>query len=112
MTKAPITTHILDLHTGKPASGINVKLFSPNSQNFLTQAVSDKEGRIDVWTNGIVLSHGIWKLEFETKIWFYNQERDSFFSDIHLRFNIVKIDQHYHVPLLLNEFGYSSYRGS
>lgn len=113
MDKSPITTHILDLHKGQPGSGVYVELYAPSSGTQpITSEQTDLDGRILNWPEDISLEEGTWKLSFKTKAWFEIQNRKSFFSDITLAFHVDASESHYHVPLLLNEFGYSTYRGS
>jgi len=112
MNEAQITTHILDLHTGKPAAGVDVELYSPASNDPIALATTDIDGRIAVWRNKYELSQGIWRLRFNVSDWLEAQKRRYFFANIELAFKVDSVDENYHVPLLLNEFGYSSYRGS
>lgn len=112
MEKSPITTHILDLHKGRPGQGVEVELYAPNNSLAIATAKTDDDGRILLWPNEFDLSAGEWRLVFKVKPWFEQQQRKSFFADIELKFNVEALNEHYHVPLLLNEFGYSTYRGS
>ncbi len=110
--KAPITTHILDLHTGTPAKGVLVSLYSPLDDKPLCSASTNDDGRVLHWPEEFTLHSGIWTLVFHTQDWFKAQQRSCFFADIRLPFVVDHTDEHYHVPLLLNQFGFSSYRGS
>ena len=112
MKKSPITTHILDLHFGKPAADVSVSLFAPDMQEAIAKATTDLDGRILDWPAMFELQPGVWSLEFYIQPWFEQQKRDAFFADIRLNFKVEDLNAHYHVPLLLNEFGYSTYRGS
>ncbi|ACR12749.1 hydroxyisourate hydrolase [Teredinibacter turnerae T7901] len=109
--RAPITTHILNLDTGTPAEGVGVMLINPAGET-TTQGETDKDGRIMLWPDAFALSDGIWQLKFNTKAWFDRENKSSFFSEVTLAFNVDASQPHYHVPLLLNAFGYSTYRGS
>lgn len=110
--KAAITTHVLDLQRGLPASGITVELIAPEQQTFRTKGCTDDDGRIGQWANSFELVTGVWTLRFETGTWFDSLGESSFFAHVTLAFKIEDLEQHYHVPLLLNRFGYSTYRGS
>ncbi|VUD52164.1 5-hydroxyisourate hydrolase [Thalassocella blandensis] len=112
MTKAPITTHILNLSTGKPAAEVSVALYSPTAPHPVATGKTDKDGRIMHWDSDIELEDGVWHLEFATEQWFAANEQTCFFANVRLSFNVSASELHYHVPLLLNAFGYSTYRGS
>lgn len=112
MNKAAITTHVLNLGTGRPAENMLVKLYAPNTENALCQAYTDADGRIMLWDQNIELQQGVWQLEFATDSWFAERQQNGFFSDVRLAFHVNVNEAHYHVPLLLNNYGYSSYRGS
>lgn len=113
MTKAPITTHILNLGSGTPISHINVALFGPEDSNTaIAQASTDSDGRIAVWDKPFELTSGVWQLVFATEEWFKLQGQACFFADVRLAFHVEASQPHYHVPLLLNNYGYSTYRGS
>jgi 5-hydroxyisourate hydrolase len=106
-----ITTHILDTSRGKPATGVPVILYKQHDDywDVVAANTTDKNGRIAEFAdqNG-QLSSGVYKLKFEVKEYF---EGDAFFPFVEVVFNVSK-GEHYHVPLLLSPFGYSTYRGS
>lgn len=112
MKKAPITTHVLNLESGKPAAGILVNLFASNAIEPLATAVTDSDGRISEWNVDFPIKSGIYALHFAVGDWFAQHEKASFYPEIKVVFNVEKTDEHYHVPLLLNAHGYSTYRGS
>jgi 5-hydroxyisourate hydrolase len=101
-----ITTHVLDTAAGAPGSGINVALFVKEGGGWrnIGQGVTDADGRLKTLTPGWV-NPGTYKLVFETS------GRSRFFPEVSIVF-AVEANQHYHVPLLLSPFGYSTYRGS
>lgn len=109
-----ITTHILDTSIGKPAAGVKVTLsiLKGDSWSQLAQGITNNDGRI---TNLLTSDHkaetGIYKLDFSVGPYFEAQSVRSFYPYIEIVFDVREI-QHYHVPLLLNPFGYSTYRGS
>lgn len=115
MAKSPITTHILDIALGKPAAGVNVSLSKKGSDGFqaLGSGITDNDGRIaDLLPVTHKLEQGIYRLEFEVEEYFSKAARPSFYPHIVICFEIKAVDEHYHVPLLLSPFGYSTYRGS
>jgi 5-hydroxyisourate hydrolase len=109
-----ITTHVLDTSMGKPAKGIQIHLEEKSGSDWklLGSGITNDDGRIaDLLSKDVLLKHGIYKLTFEVKPYFDNQNLVSFYPSVTVEFE-VKEDRHYHVPLLLNPFGYSTYRGS
>ena len=112
MNKAAITTHILDLDTGRPAEAVQVFLFATPSPAPMASALTDSDGRVLQWDTLIDLHPGVYRLRFSVGNWFMQQGRSVFYPEINISFNVTDISQHYHVPLLLNAHGYSTYRGS
>ena len=109
-----LTTHILDTTNGKPAEGVRVFLFRHYSNEWkeVTIGTTNADGRIPKLVNDdIVLEEGIYKLKFETKEYFEKLAIMSFYPFVEISF-YINGGEHYHVPLLLNPFGYSTYRGS
>ena len=111
MSKSWITTHILNLHSGLPASGVEVALINPDN-NIVAKTETDEDGRITDWLVAYEPQSGVWSLAFYVEKWFASQQQECFFSDIQLSFKTNTERAHYHVPLLLNQYGYSTYRGS
>lgn len=109
-----LTTHVLDTSKGRPAAGITVFLYQEHNDKWteIALATTNHDGRIpDLLRKDIVLHPGTYKLRFETKEYFDKQGILSFYPFIEIIF-IVTGNEHYHVPLLLNPFGYTTYRGS
>lgn len=109
-----LTTHILDTSSGKPASGVSVILFQQENDSWkkIASGATNEDGRIpDLLKQDVLLAIDNYKLRFETKAWFDNQNIQSFYPFVEICFTITD-SEHYHVPLLLNPFGYSTYRGS
>lgn len=122
--RSPITTHILDIATGLPASNVTVKLYQLGSAaqfvadaeakaELLGQGVTNQDGRIE---NFLPVGHqiipGIYRIQFFTGEYFTRQKSPGFFPVIEITFEISDSKRHHHVPLLLGPFGYSTYRGS
>ncbi len=109
-----ITTHVLDTSKGKPAAGIKIILFKNEDEEWQTIAggSTNNDGRItNLLEKNSIPAAGIYKLKFETKEYFDKDSIETFYPVVEIIFEI-KDTQHYHVPLLLNPFGYSTYRGS
>ena len=110
--KSPITTHVLDTALGKPAAGVPVALFAEGADTPLATGVTDADGRIGDLLPPGALAAGVYRLEFATAGYFQAQSADSFYPRVTVEFSISSAGEHYHVPLLLSPFGYSTYRGS
>ncbi len=110
-----ITTHILDTSKGKPAKKVTVHLEKPNKDDSwenISSGLTDKDGRItNFLPDDEILEPGIYRLVFETSSYFSKQGVWGFYPSITIIFEI-RDSQHYHVPLLLNPYGYSTYRGT
>ena len=109
-----LTTHILDTSKGKPASAVSVTLFKLTVTDWvvLSNSTTNEDGRImDLLDEGTNLEFGIYKMKFETEAYYQRQNIKTFYPYAEIVFTIDSKD-HYHVPLLLNPFGYSTYRGS
>lgn len=109
-----ITSHILDTTKGKPAEGVIIILYGGENDAWteLTRGITNTDGRIEALLNKKDLLHyGIYKIRFETKDYFDKSQVKTFYPYVEIIFEIES-DQHYHIPLLLNPFGYSTYRGS
>ena len=123
MTTAPdarggstISTHVLDTALGAPARGIRVSLERSGASGGdaeLGAGVTDDDGRVrDLLPPGITLTEGTYRLRFDTGAYFARTHRKGFFPEIAVAFLVGDAPQHYHVPILLSPFGYSTYRGS
>ena len=109
-----ITTHILDTTRGRPADNVTIVLFQQQADNWrqVSLGTTNDDGRLpDLVQTNAVLDPGIYKLKFETKAYFDKLGVQSFYPYVEITFAISGAE-HYHVPLLLNPFGYSTYRGS
>jgi 5-hydroxyisourate hydrolase len=111
---AQLTTHILDTTNGKPASGVQIVLFQQEDDKWkqVATGITNDDGRVpDLLPNNVGLYPGIYKIKFETAPYFESLQIRSFYPFVEITFYITG-NEHYHVPLLLNPFGYSTYRGS
>ena len=114
---APITTHVLDTAIGRPAAGVRATLErAVSSGDFakIGEGVTDVDGRIKSLLAPGALVPGDYRLTFAVGAYFAAQQRPAFFARIPIEFTIdaAAAAQHYHVPLLLSPFGYTTYRGS
>lgn len=112
---SPITTHILDTSRGCPARDVAVTLAIRERDNWreLGRGITNRDGRVaDLLPGTHVLEPGEYRLLFATGTYFRHLDKDTFYSMIPIIFTIGETDAHYHVPLLLSPFGYSTYRGS
>ena len=110
-----ITTHVLDTARGRPAAGVPVvlEIFSGGEWKEIGRALTDGDGRAkQLLPPDHVLKLGTYRLSFDLATWFATQEIKAFFPSATIVFLVRDEGQHYHVPLLLSPFGYSTYRGS
>lgn len=107
---APITTHILDTSLGRPATGVNVELLK--GSEVIASGLTNDDGRVTDWDKSFQLVSANYTLRFAVAAYFARNNKQSIYTEIEIKFKVDSIDEHYHVPLLLNPFGYSTYRGS
>ena len=109
-----ITSHVLDTSLGKPVAGLNVSLarLEAGELELVGQAVTDQDGRVKHLIGDAVLIVGVYQLSFETGAHYRKAGRESFYERVEIQFRVESASEHYHVPLLLSPFGYSTYRGS
>jgi 5-hydroxyisourate hydrolase len=114
-----LSTHVLDTARGKPAAGVGITLYRITGQSHqkLVETVTNADGRTDApLLQGEGLKTGSYELVFHAGAYLRASgqagEGTLFLEEIPIRFGIADADQHYHVPLLLSPFGYSTYRGS
>jgi len=108
-----ITTHILDVSAGAPARGVPVTLERQTEAGWeiVGAGVTDDDGRLRDLL-GASLQTGNYRLAFDTGAYFAKQQTEGFYPQVTVAFAVRDAAQHYHVPLLLSPFGYSTYRGS
>jgi 5-hydroxyisourate hydrolase len=107
-----ITTHVLDTALGRPAEGVPVRLESvSDGVTTLGTGTTNADGRIvDLGPERVPA--GSYRLVFDTAAYFAATGQSGFFPEVTLTFALTDSEQHYHVPLLLSPFAYSTYRGS
>ena len=108
-----VTTHVLDAAKGKPATGVGVRLEAADGDGWqhLADAVTDPDGRVRE-CGPQRLEAGDYRLTFATADYFEQLGVESFYPQVQITFRITDPEQHYHVPILLSPFAYSTYRGS
>jgi 5-hydroxyisourate hydrolase len=110
-----ITTHVLDTARGKPASGVAVVLEIRDGEGWreLGRAATDADGRArHLLPEGAALVPGTYRITFATGDYFRGQGIEGFYPEAAIAFDVRDAAEHYHVPLLLSPYGYSTYRGS
>ena len=105
-----LSTHVLDAVTGSPATGMAVSLQDAGGTE-LASGVTDADGRIARVTTEELIP-GIHHLVFDTGNWFSDHDIAGFYPEIDICFEVDDPDRHYHVPVLLSPYSYSTYRGS
>jgi 5-hydroxyisourate hydrolase len=105
-----LSTHVLDTALGKPAQGVHVVLTHGGA--VLGSGTTDADGRVKDIAGAAKLTPGEYSLTFSVADYFRNSSRQSFYSDVVVTFIVWEGNAHYHVPLLISPFGYSTYRGS
>lgn len=111
---SPITTHILDLESGLPAGGVSVRLEKEvnGSWQQLAAGVTDSDGRIKDLLQPGSLTPGYFRMVFDVASYFSARRKATFYRQVPVEFQIDAVNRHFHVPLLISPFGYSTYRGS
>lgn len=113
--KNPISVHVLNLKTGIPSEGVTVVLDKKEGDKWvkLNSAVTSQDGRINaLYPAGEEINPGDYRVTFETGKYYAAHNEDTFFPEIPVIIHVPKAGEHYHVPLLLSQYGYSTYRGS
>lgn len=103
-----LSTHVLDTSLGRPASGVRVSL--EREQTTVGTGTTDANGRLADIVAG--LSAGTYRLRFDVADYFARTGRASLFPEVVVSFTVSGGDEHYHIPVLLSPFGYTTYRGS
>ena len=113
MTRSHVTSHVLDTATGRPAVGLGVSLEHLDDGLWVPLAIAatDDDGRVK-HLGDERLSLGTYRVRFNTGGWFGESDIPTLYPEVIVPFIISNEDDHYHVPLLLSPFAYSTYRGS
>jgi 5-hydroxyisourate hydrolase len=102
-----LSTHVLDTSSGKPAGGVPVKLYQDDRE--LCAGVTDADGRCqNLFPHGLTIGPGIYRLVFHVSALF----PQGLYPEVAISFKVSTEAEHYHIPLLISPFGYTTYRGS
>jgi 5-hydroxyisourate hydrolase len=119
MADGRLTTHVLDTARGKPAAGVKIMLYrvSGNSHKKIAETVTNADGRTDApMLAGTAFTAGVYELVFCAGAYLRGSGQATgevlFLDEIPIRFGVPDASAHYHVPLLISPFAYSTYRGS
>ena len=110
-----ITTHVLDIARGRPAAGVPVTLEAKTEGGWrvVGRGTTDADGRLrDLAPTDFVLSVGDYRLTFDAGSYFSTWGAEGFYAEVVVSFVVRDAAAHYHVPLLLSPYGYTTYRGS
>jgi 5-hydroxyisourate hydrolase len=111
---AGITTHVLDTARGKPAEGVRIRLerrAADGSFALVGEGATDADGRLRTLTSGAV-DAGVYRITFDTGAYFAAHRTEGFYPSVDVLFEVRNGAEHFHVPLLVSPWGYSTYRGS
>lgn len=115
MSKSPITTHVLDTAAGRPAEGVQIELDRRDADGnwqTLGAGATNSDGRaFELMIPGPFIA-GVYRLTFHTADYFAKRNEKTFYPQVSIEFTVAAPAEHYHVPLLISPFGYSTYRGS
>lgn len=110
-----LSTHVLDTALGKPAQGVGIDLDRQINDGWqrVGGGITNEDGRVkNLVSDGETMQSGVYRLRFEVDSYFKITERESFYPYADVVFRIADGDDHYHVPLLISGWGFSTYRGS
>ncbi len=110
-----VSTHVLDTSTGRPAQSVTVRLthLQGSSWQLVAEAVTDADGRVAALvTAAEAMPAGTYRLTFDVADYFGARDQQTFYAEIAIDFVVRDTSEHYHVPLLLSPYGYSTYRGA
>lgn len=110
-----LSTHILDVSEGMPAEGVVIKLekMNPETQtwDFVSQKKTSESGRVNDFLPSEKNNEGIYRFTFMVEDYYKMKNKETFYPFVEVAFKITG-KNHYHVPITLSAFGYSTYRGS
>jgi len=109
-----ITTHVLDTAEGRPGRAIAIELERVENGvwHLVGGGVTDEDGRLRTLTPPGPVQSGTYRIRFQTGAYFAARAIPAFFPVVEIQFSVDDGSQHYHVPLLLSPYGFSTYRGS
>lgn len=109
-----ISTHVLDVARGRPAAALPVTIEKKEGASFtrLNSGKTDADGRVKDLVPSGELTEGTYRITFDTESYFSSIGVEGFYPEAAVVFVVRDANAHYHVPLLLSPYGYSTYRGS
>lgn len=114
-TKFQLSSHILDITAGSPAKAVKITLSKKDNQDnwlIVDEKMTDNNGRVKDFLKQDGKDHtGVYKLTFHTRPYFKAMDKKSFYPFIEVVFELAD-NEHYHVPITLSPYGYSTYRGN
>ncbi|KAG5682490.1 hypothetical protein PVAND_011841 [Polypedilum vanderplanki] len=113
--KLPLSTHVLDTTVGQPGKNMKIKLFKSKDNYWAsssTSFVTDENGRFGEFLKIDDEVCGTYKLKFEVEEYFKSQEKECLYPFVEIVFKISSSNEHYHIPLIITPYSYSTYRGS
>ena len=111
----PMSVHVLDQQTGLPAGGVHVVLAKARGQDWaaISEGTTDADGRVAaLYPADQALVAGEYRVTFQTGAWYRKQGKATFYPEVQVVIAVDGSIPHYHIPLLLSAYGYSTYRGS
>jgi len=111
----PLSVHVLNLDNGLPSANVKVVLETQQNNQWveINSGTTNEQGRItELYPKDTALQKGIYKVTFKTGDWFRQKNQRSFFPEVPVVFVIDGSLEHYHIPLLISPYGYSTYRGN
>ena len=111
----PLSVHVLNLQDGLPSPSVKVLLEKQDGKNWteLNTGTTNAQGRITaLFPEGKALEKGNYRVTFKTGDWFAEHKQATFFPEVPVIFAVDGTVPHYHIPLLLSPFGFSTYRGN
>lgn len=109
-----LSCHVLDTVRGRPASGVPVSLAQLDASGAwqeLSSATTNSDGRVQAWPDSVSLGPGTYRVRFETRAYF-SSDTAVFYPFVDVVFDVGRTSEHFHIPLLLSPYGYTTYRGS
>ena len=111
----PLSVHVLNLESGLPSAGVKVILEEQKEGKWvqLAQGETNQQGRIPaLYPEDKKFDDAVYKVTFKTGDWFKQRKQESFFPEVPVVFKADGAVEHYHIPLLISSYGYSTYRGN
>ena len=110
-----LSVHVLDQQTGMPPADVAVTLEKQEQNKWtpIASGITDHDGRIkSLYPQDQDMTPGVYKVTFKTADYFHGKKLDSFFPEVPVLFTVTRTNEKLHIPLLLSQYGYSTYKGS